>query len=76
MMGSTDFITNNIINHDLDSADRTKEQNRLSKFKYQYFHQIGPAPFKGTGESIKAGATDSGRDGMPIEYLAVEFWWR
>ena len=61
----SDFITNNIINHDLDSADRTKEQNRLSKFKYQYFlTQIGPAPFKGTGESIKAGATDSGRDGM------------
>jgi len=30
-----DFISNNIINHDLNSADRTKEQNRLSKFKYQ-----------------------------------------
>jgi hypothetical protein len=60
-----DFISNNIINHDLNSADRTKEQNRLSKFKYQYFlTQIGPAPFKGTGESIKAGATDTGRDGM------------
>ena len=60
-----DFISNNIINHDLDTADRTKEQNRLSKFKYQYFlTQIGPAPFKGTGESIKAGATDSGTDGM------------
>ena len=60
-----DFITDNIINHDLDSADRAKEQNRLSKFKYQYFlTQIGPAPFKGTGESIKAGATDTGKDGM------------
>ena len=60
-----DFISNNIINHDLDSADRTKERNRLGKFTYQYFlTQIGPAPFKGTGESIKAGATDTGRDGM------------
>ena len=61
----SDFITDNIINHDLDAADRTKEKNRLNKFRYQYFlTQIGPAPFKGTGESIKAGATDSGKDGM------------
>ena len=60
-----DFISNSIINHDLDSADRTKERNRLGKFTYQYFlTQIGPAPFKGTGESIKAGATDTGKDGM------------
>ena len=60
-----DFVSTNIINHDLSSADRTKEQNRLNKFKYQYFlTQIGPAPFKGTGESIKKGATDSGKDGM------------
>ena len=60
-----EFVSTNIINHDLSSADRTKEQNRLNKFKYQYFlTQIGPAPFKGTGESIKKGATDSGKDGM------------
>ena len=60
-----DFITNNIINHDLENEDRTKEQNRLNKFRYQYFlTQIGPAPFKGRGESIKAGATDTGKDGM------------
>ena len=60
-----DFVSTNIINHDLSSADRNKEQNRLNKFKYQYFlTQIGPAPFKGTGESIKKGATDSGKDGM------------
>ena len=60
-----DFVSTNIINHDLSSADRDKEQNRLNKFKYQYFlTQIGPAPFKGTGESIKKGATDSGKDGM------------
>ena len=60
-----DFITNNIINHDLEAEDRTREQNRLNMFRYQYFlTQIGPAPFKGTGESIKAGATDTGKDGM------------
>ena len=61
----SEFITTNIINHNLDSADRKKEKDRLSKFKYQYFlTQIGPAPFKGTGESIKAGATDTGKNGM------------
>ena len=61
----SDFITDNIINHDLDSADKKTEKNRLNKFRYQYFlTQIGPAEFKGSGESIKAGPTDSGKDGM------------
>ena len=53
------FLTDNVIGTD------TKERTRLQKFKYQYFlTQIGAAPFKGTGESIKKDATDSGNDGM------------
>ena len=53
------FLTDNVIGTD------TKERTRLEKFKYQYFlTQIGAAPFKGTGESIKKDATDSGNDGM------------
>jgi hypothetical protein len=60
-----DFISNNIINHDLDSADRTKEQNRLSKFKYQYFlTQTGEALLNATGESNKLGAINTGKYGM------------
>ena len=53
------FLTDNVIGTD------NKERTRLQKFKYQYFlTQIGAAPFKGTGESIKKDATDSGNDGM------------
>ena len=53
------FLTDNVIG--TDNTERT----RLQKFKYQYFlTQIGAAPFKGTGESIKKDATDSGNDGM------------
>ena len=52
------FITDNVI-------DDAKERTRLAKFKFQYFlTQIGVAAFKGKGQSIKKGATDSANNGM------------
>ena len=52
------FITDSVI-------DDPKERTRLSKFKFQYFlTQIGVAAFKGAGQSIKKGATDSASNGM------------
>ena len=37
----------------------------MQKFYYQYFlTQVGSAPFKGYGTSIKKDATDAGSDGM------------
>ena len=37
----------------------------MKKFYYQYFlTQVGSAPFKGYGTSIKEDATDAGSDGM------------
>ena len=69
-----EFVSTNIINHDLSSADRNKEQNRLNKFKYQYFlTQIGPAPFKGTGESIKKVQRIVEKMAWLIVFLAVVF---
>ena len=60
-----EFISSKIVNHDISVAERATEERRLRKFKYQFFlTEIGEASFKGTGESIKKGATDSGKDGM------------
>jgi hypothetical protein len=37
----------------------------LKKYFYEFFLvQIGAAPFRGYGSSIKKGATDTGNDGM------------
>ena len=41
------------------------EIDKLKKFYYQYFiEQVGSAPFKGTGTSVKKGAGNTGSDGV------------
>ena len=41
------------------------EINKLKKFYYQYFiEQVGSAPFKGTGTSVKKDAGNTGSDGI------------
>jgi len=41
------------------------EADKLKKYFYEFFLvQIGAAPFRGFGSSIKKGATDTGNDGM------------
>ena len=52
-----DFLTSNIVKAD--------DKNRVEKYYFQYFlTQVGSAPFKGFGASIKIDATDAGSDGM------------
>ena len=52
-----DFLTSNIVKAD--------DKNRVEKYYFQYFlTQVGSAPFKGYGTSIKKDATDAGSDGM------------
>jgi len=47
------------------SVDEKNEAQKLKFFYYEYFvTQIGAAPFRGTGASIKKSATDTGNDGM------------
>ena len=47
------------------SAEEKNEAQKLKFFYYEYFvTQIGAAPFRGTGASIKKSATDTGNDGM------------
>jgi len=56
-----DFLGSNII----QAGNNNKERDRMKKFYYQYFlTQVGSAPFKGYGTSIKKDATDAGSDGM------------
>ena len=56
-----DFLGSNVIQDGINK----KEKERMQKFYYQYFlTQVGSAPFKGYGTSIKKDATDAGSDGM------------
>ena len=56
-----DFLGSNVI----QAGKNNKERDRMKKFYYQYFlTQVGSAPFKGYGTSIKKDATDAGSDGM------------
>ena len=56
-----DFLGSNVI----QAGKNNKERDRMKKFYYQYFlTQVGSAPFKGYGTSIKKDATDAGNDGM------------
>jgi hypothetical protein len=52
----------------------TEEKNQaqmLSFYYYEYFIQrVGSAPFRGSGSSIKKGATDTGNDGMAYRVYA------
>ena len=52
-----DFLTSSVVKND--------DKNRVEKYYFQYFlTQVGSAPFKGYGTSIKKDATDAGSDGM------------
>ena len=43
----------------------------LGFYYYEYFIQrVGSAPFRGSGSSIKKGATDTGNDGMAYRVYA------
>mgnify|MGYP006260233113 FL=1 len=56
-----DFLGSNVI----QDGTNKREKERMQKFYYQYFlTQVGSAPFKGYGTSIKKDATDAGSDGM------------
>ena len=47
------------------------EAERLKGYYYEYFiTRIGSAPFKGSGSSIKKGATDTAADGMAYRIYA------
>ena len=52
----------------------TEEKNQaqmLGFYYYEYFIQrVGSAPFRGSGSSIKKGATDTGNDGMAYRVYA------
>ena len=45
--------------------EQNEADDHLKKFFYEYFiTQIGAAPFRGYGSSVKKGATNAGNDGM------------
>jgi len=50
------------------ASGNDEEKNEAQKLKFYYYEffatRIGAAPFRGTGSSIKKGATDVGNDGM------------
>ena len=47
------------------AQDIKKEKANLDKYYFEYFiTQVGAAPFRGTGISVKKGANNSGNDGM------------
>ena len=53
------------------TAEEKEEAKRLSFYYYEYFiTRIGSAPFKGSGSSIKKGATDTANDGMAYRVYA------
>ena len=52
------------INRQTDKETK-KEKAYLDKFYFEYFiTQVGAAPFRGSGVSVKKGANNSGNDGM------------
>jgi len=64
-------ISNNygkLLRVSFESAGLDEEKNEAEKLKFFYYEyfvtQIGAAPFRGTGTSIKKSATDTGNDGM------------
>ena len=51
--------------------DEKKEAEYLQRYFYEFFViQIGPAPFRGTGGSIKKKATNTAADGMAYRIFA------
>ena len=57
-----------LLSKSLASNGSPEERNGAQKLKFFYYEyfvtQIGAAPFRGTGASIKKSATDTGNDGM------------
>ena len=52
-------------------AKITKEKEYLDKYYFEYFiTRVGAAPFRGTGGSVKKGATNIGNDGMAYRVYA------
>ena len=50
----------------------SKEESKLRSYYYEFFlTRIGAAPFRGSGTSIKKKATDTGNDGMLIEFMVA-----
>ena len=48
-----------------------KEKEYLDKYYFEYFiTQVGAAPFRGTGTSVKLGASNTGNDGMAYRVYA------
>ena len=48
-----------------------KEKANLDKYYFEYFiTQVGAAPFRGSGVSVKKGANNSGNDGMAYRVYA------
>ena len=69
--GNQGGISNNygwLLSKSLASNGSEEEKNDAQKLKFFYYEffvtQIGAAPFRGTGASIKKSATDTGNDGM------------
>ncbi len=69
--GNQGAISNNygtLLRISLEDNGTVQEQNEAEKLKFFYYEffvtQIGAAPFRGTGSSIKKSATDTGNDGM------------
>ena len=69
--GNQGAISNNygtLLRVSLDANGLAEEKNETEKLKFFYYEffvtQIGAAPFRGTGASIKKSATDTGNDGM------------
>ncbi len=47
------------------TVDEKADAKKLEKYYYEYFvTQIGAAPYRGFGSSVKKAATDAGNDGM------------
>lgn len=69
--GNQGAISNNygwLLSKSLASDGSPEEKNDAETLKFFYYEffvtQIGAAPFRGTGASIKKSATDTGNDGM------------
>ncbi len=69
--GNQGAISNNygtLLRVSLDANGSPQEKNETEKLKFFYYEffvtQVGAAPFRGTGASIKKSATDTGNDGM------------
>ena len=55
----------NILNTRKFNSIIKKEKTNLDKYYFEYFiTQVGAAPFRGSGVSVKKGSNNTGNDGM------------